>query len=118
MIEKVIDLVRDDTSRKDEEISITEKFSKKRQEINQSLSDLRVRRIKLNQLFESRCIPKRNLKEVIDIQKEQHVTIQKLLHAVEKEEHYWLVTLIKLVDEEKEERKSSQNQLWKDTISL
>ncbi|KAF4396734.1 hypothetical protein F8388_004702 [Cannabis sativa] len=87
-LNKVIDLVRDDTSRKDEEISITIKFSKKRQEINQRLSDLRVRKIKLNKLFESRCIPKLNLKEAIDIQKQQHVTIQKLLHAVEKEEHY------------------------------
>ncbi|KAF4369879.1 hypothetical protein F8388_011749 [Cannabis sativa] len=84
----VIDLVRDGTSRKDEEISITEKFSKKRQEINQRLSDIGVKRIKLNQLFESRCIPKLNLKEAIDIQKQQHVTIQKLLHEVEKEELY------------------------------
>ncbi|KAM6568909.1 hypothetical protein CsatB_016894 [Cannabis sativa] len=105
-LNKVIDLVRDGTSRKDEEISTTEKFSKKRQEINQRLSDIGVKRIKLNQLFESRCIPKLNLKEAIDIQKQQHVTIQKLLHEVEKEELYWVVTHIKLVDEEKEEKEN------------
>ena len=100
-LNKVVELLSDNTTINLKELTTSVDIKKKKDEINQLLVLLCTRKTKLGSLFSSRCISSRLWSpEARKMQLSQHIIIQKFIHAVEKEEHFWLQELLKIVHDE------------------
>lgn len=76
----------------------------RKEEINKHLLHARSRKTTLQSLFSSRCISSRLWStKARQMHLSQHMIIQKFIHAIEKEEHFWLLELWKTLHDEKED---------------
>lgn len=98
---KVVDLINDNDfnstpsivkeSRKSVEIQ------NRKEEINKHLLHARSRKTTLHSLFSSRCISSRLWStKARQMHLSKHMIIQKFIHAIKKEEHFWLLNFGRL----------------------